>query len=66
MVGRFLLITILLVGVMLIAVEQEREYRELQSLRVRQVYQKQVLLEQRSRLRLNLQRNTRPQNEISH
>ena len=60
MVGRFLLITMLLVAVMLMAIEYERAYRELQSRRVRQVYQKQILLEEQSRLRLDLQRHTRP------
>jgi len=60
MVGRFLLIAILLTGITLIAVEYEREYREYQSLRARQIYQKQILLDQQSRLRLELQRKTRP------
>jgi len=60
MVGRFLLIAILLTGITLNAVEYEREYREYQSLRVRQIYQKQILLDQQSRLRLELQRKTRP------
>ncbi len=59
MVGRFLLIAILLTGITLIAVEYEREYREYQSLRARQIYQKQILLDQQSRLRLELQRKTR-------
>jgi len=60
MVGRFLLIAILLTGITLNAVEYEREYREYQSLRARQIYQKQILLDQQSRLRLELQRKTRP------
>ncbi len=60
MVGRFLLIAILLTGITLVAVEYEREYREYQSVRARQIYQKQILLEQQSRLRLALQRRTRP------
>lgn len=60
MVGRFLLITILLTSVTLIAVEYEREHREYQSVRARQIYQKQILLEEQSRLRLELQRKTRP------
>ncbi len=58
MVGRFLLIATLLTGVTLIAIEYEREYREYQTLRARQIYQRQILLEEQSRLRLELQRKT--------
>lgn len=65
MVGRFLLLTILLVGIMLIAIEYEREYRELQSVQARQVYQKQILLEEQSRLRFELQRKVRPTKKSS-
>lgn len=65
MVGRFLLLTILLVGIMLIAIEYEREYRQLQSVQARQVYQKQILLEEQSRLRFELQRKVRPTKKSS-
>lgn len=43
------------VAILLLLVNSERHYRELQSLQARQAYQKQVLLEEQSRLRLELQ-----------
>lgn len=60
MVSRFLFLTALIIAVMLCAVEIEREYRELQTIRTRQVFQKQILLEQQSQLRLELQQITQP------
>ncbi len=60
MVTRFLFLTALIIAVMLCAVEIEREYRELQTIRTRQVFQKQILLEQQSQLRLELQQITQP------
>ncbi|TWT63857.1 hypothetical protein [Rubinisphaera italica] len=60
MISRFLFLTALIIAVMLCAVEFEREYRELQTIRTRQVFQKQILLEQQSQLRLELQQITQP------
>ncbi|MCA8985155.1 MAG: hypothetical protein R3C12_22520 [Planctomycetaceae bacterium] len=56
MFKRFLLMLLLLVAVLLLIVNSEREYRHLQALQARQVYQKQVLLEEQSQLRLELQK----------
>ena len=42
-------------AVLLGMIETERRYRELQALQARQVYQRQVLLDEQSRLRLELQ-----------
>lgn len=56
MIGRCLFLLILFVILMLVVIDTERQYRELQAIQARQVYQKQVLLEEQSRLQLELQR----------
>ncbi len=56
MIRRVFLQLVMLVGLLLLLINSERQYRELQALQARQVYQKQVLLEEQSRLRLELQR----------
>lgn len=56
MIRRVFLQLVMLVALLLFLINSERQYRELQALQARQVYQKQVLLEEQSRLRLELQR----------
>ncbi len=63
MIGRFLFLTALLVVIMLCVVELEREHRELQTVHVRQMFQKQILLEEQSRMRLKLQKLTQQQDD---
>lgn len=44
------------VAVLLLVIDSERRYRELQAVHARQVYQKQLLQEEQTRLRLALER----------
>jgi len=43
------------VGLLLLIIDSERRYRELQAIQARQVYQKQILQEEQTRLRLALE-----------
>ncbi|MCA8989771.1 MAG: hypothetical protein KDA78_19135 [Planctomycetaceae bacterium] len=58
MIGKALFLIALIVAAMLQLADLEREYRQLQALRTRQVYQKQILLADQTRLRLALQQKT--------
>ncbi|MBR9802200.1 MAG: hypothetical protein ACE37I_19405 [Rubinisphaera brasiliensis] len=55
MFRRAVILLLPITAVLLGMIETERRYRELQALQARQVYQRQVLLDEQSRLRLELQ-----------
>jgi len=55
MFRRVVIVLLPISAVLLGLIETERRYRELQALQARQVYQRQVLLDEQSRLRLQLQ-----------
>lgn len=55
MFRRAVILLLPITAVLLGVIETERRYRELQALQARQVYQRQVLLDEQSRLRLELQ-----------